>query len=136
MKPTKRTVLWIVPVLLIAALYYYFKPNEDASKYVTFAEDMILVEGYPYTFKETFSQYCSKANWSYFQTSKRQDVVEFEGECPIDKENEPVHLQILINEDMSDATIGVMLHNHQKIEPTEKEAFIAEVYEQYIPPSS
>lgn len=133
MKPTKRTVLWIVPILLIAALYYYFKPNEDESKYVTFAEDMVLVEGSSYTFKETFSQFCSNTTWNFFETSKREKVVEFEGECPVENKTQPVHLQLLINEDITDATIGVMLHNHQKIDTDQKEAYIAEVYQQYKP---
>ena len=133
MKPSKRNILWLVPLLLIAALFYYFKPNDNGEKFIAYAEDAVLVSNSTYTFKETFNQYCEKGEWTYFETSKRKDVVEFKGECQVDNKVQPFNLQLLLNDDLTEFTIGAMLVNHEQQDEAEKQQLLEMIYAAYTP---
>lgn len=133
MKVSKRNILWAVPILLIIALFYYFKPSESVDHYIAFAEEAVLVEDSTYTFKETFNQYCNESNWEYFETSKRVDVVEFKGQCEVDGENQPVNLQLILEEDLKEYTVGALLVNYTPIKGEEKQNLIQHIYDAYTP---
>lgn len=133
MQASKRNILWIVPILLIVALFYYFKPNEDTANFVAYAEGLVLVDNSTHTFKETFNQYCEESDWKYFETSKRQNVVEFEGKCDVNGEIQPLNLQLILEEDLTSYSIGAMLVNHEMQEEADKMQIIEQIYNAYTP---
>lgn len=122
-----------MPILLIVALFNYFKPNEDTKDFMAYAEAAVLVDNSTYTFKETFNQYCEEGNWTYFETSKRLNVVEFEGKCDIDGEIKLLNLQLILEDDLSDHTIGAMLVDLEKQEEEDKTRIIEQIYSTYAP---
>jgi len=133
MKPSKRSILWLVPILLIVALFYYFKPNDNIVDFVAYAESAVLLDNSPYTFKETFNQYCAEGNWTYFETSKRQNVVEFEGKCDIDSKIKALNFQLIVEDDLSSYKIGAMLVDFEVQEEPEKMRIIEHIYNAYTP---
>lgn len=130
MKPTKRTILWIVPILIIAVFYYYYGPKDEITEnnYIDMIKDQILVENSNITIEEAFNRYCSKSEWVYFETQKRQKVVEFKGECPVKEATEPVNLQFLMEEENDQFFLGVLLLNHVQQTEEERESYIQAVY--------
>lgn len=133
MKASKRNILWIIPILLIVALFFYFKPNENIEGFVAYAEEAVLVDNSTYTFKETFTQYCEDGNWSYFETSKRHNVVEFEGKCAINGQPKQINLQLILEEDLTNYTIGAMLVDYEVQEDEDKMRIIEQIYNAYTP---
>ncbi|MGN7115302.1 hypothetical protein [Lysinibacillus odysseyi] len=131
MKPTKRTILWIVPILIIAIFYYFYGPKDEVTenKDIEMIKGQLLAENSNMTIGEAFNRYCSKNEWVYFETQKRQKVVEYKGECPVKEATQPVNLQFLV-EDNNSYVIGVLLLNHVQQTPEERESFIQSVYEQ------
>lgn len=130
MKPTKRTILWIIPILIIAVFYYYYGPKDEITEnnYIDMIKDQILVENSNMTAKEAFNRYCSKSEWVYFETQKRQKVVEFKGECPVKTTTEPVNLQFLVEDENDQYVLGVLLLNHVQQTEEERESYIQTVY--------
>lgn len=133
MQMSKRNLLWLVPILLIVALFIYFKPNDSADKFVAYAEEVVLLDSSTYTFKETFNQYCEEGEWSFFETSKRLNVVEFEGQCDVNGKVQPLNLQLILEEDLTSYSIGAMLVNFEKQEDEDKMRIIEEIYNSYTP---
>lgn len=64
-----------------------------------------------------------------FRNTKRQKVVEFKGECPVEDKVQPVNLQFLVEEE-NEFVIGVLLLNHVQQTEEERETYIQTVYNQ------
>ena len=123
-KYSKRTVLWIVPLLLIGALFIYFKPETNTDQYIQLAKELVI----PTTSEATFGQSlatCTEENWEFFETNRGQKVVEFSGKCQLD-EAKTVNLQFLIDDDK--ASIGALLIDYDNIPEKDKPQF----YEQLV----
>lgn len=131
MKPTKRNILWIVPILIIAIFYYFYGPKDTIheNEHINLIKKQKLVENSNLTIEEAFNSYCSKEEWVYFETQKRQKVVEFKGECPVEDKVQPVNLQFLVEEE-NEFVIGVLLLNHVQQTEEERETYIQTVYNQ------
>lgn len=131
MKPTKRNILWIVPILIIAIFYYFYGPKDTITenKYIDMIKGQILVKNSEMSIDEAFNRYCSKGEWVYFETQKGQKVVEFKGECPVEDAPQSVNLQFLVADENDDFTIGVLLLNHVQQTEQEREAYIQTVYQ-------
>ncbi|MGM9950027.1 MAG: glucosamine 6-phosphate synthetase [Lysinibacillus sp.] len=132
MKPTKRTVLWIVPILIIGVFYYFYGPKDDITEneHIDYIKAQALVENSNLPVGEAFERYCSKSEWVYFETQKRQKVVEFKGECPHGKAAQPVNLQFLVDEEGDDFVVGVLLVDHVQQTEEERTSYIHTVYAQ------
>ena len=130
MKPRKRTVLWIVPLLVIGVFYYFYGPQDDITENdsIDYIKNISLVDNSNLTNGQAFNNYCEKGNWVYFETQKRQNVVEFKGECPVDGSIHPVNLQFIVNDEINGYTVGVLLLNHVKQTDEEREAYIQTIY--------
>lgn len=130
MKPRKRTVLWIVPLLVIGVFYYFYGPQDDITENdsIDYIKNISLVDNSNLTSGQAFHNYCEKGNWVYFETQKRQNVVEFKGECPVEGTIQPVNLQFIINDEINEHTVGVLLVNHVQQTDEQREAFIQMVY--------
>ena len=132
MKPGKRTVLWIVPLLIIGVFYYFYGPQDDITENdsINYIKSISLIDNSNLTNEQTFHNYCEKANWIYFETQKKQNVVEFKGECPVDGTIQPVNLQFIVNDEINEHTVGVLLFNHVQQTEEQRQAFIQTVYNQ------
>lgn len=132
MKPSKRNILWIVPILIIAIFYYFYGPKDAITEnnHIETIKNQTLAGNSNLTIEEAFNSYCSKSEWVYFETQKRQKVVEFKGECPVKDEVQPVNLQFLVEEEKDDFVLGVLLLNHVQQTEAEREAYIQTVYNQ------
>mgnify|MGYP003415026421 FL=1 len=130
MKPRKRTVLWIVPLLVIGVFYYFYGPQDDITENdsIDYIKNISLVDNSNLTNGQAFNNYCEKGNWVYFETQKRQNVVEFKGECPVEGTIQPVNLQFIINDEINEHTVGVLLVNHVQQTDEQREDFFQMVY--------
>lgn len=131
MRPTKRNILWIVPILIIAIFYYFYGPKDTITqnKHIDMIKSQILVENSELSIEDAFNRYCSKNEWVYFETQKGQKVVEFKGECPLEDATQPVNLQFLVADENDDFNVGVLLLNHVQQTEQEREAYIQKVYQ-------
>lgn len=132
MKVGKRTILWIVPLIIIGVFYYFYGPQDDITENnsIDYIKNLSLVDNSNLTNEQAFQNYCEEAKWVYFETQKRQNVVEFKGECPVDGNIQPVNLQFIVNEEINQHTVGVLLLNHVQQTDKEREAYIQAVYNQ------
>ena len=131
MRPTKRNILWIVPILIIAIFYYFYGPKDTITqnKHIDMIKSQILVENSELSIEDAFNRYCSKNEWVYFETQKGQKVVEFKGECPLEDATQPVNLQFLVADENDAFNVGVLLLNHVQQTEQEREAYIQKVYQ-------
>lgn len=130
MKPRKRTVLWIVPLLIIGVFYYFYGPQDDITENdsIDYIKNISLVDNSKLTNGQAFDNYCKKGNWVYFETQKRQNVVEFKGDCPVEGTFQPVNLQFIVNDEINEHTVGVLLVNHVQQTDEQRQAFFQTVY--------
>ena len=115
-KASKRTVLWVVPLLLIVALFFYFKPDSNQDEYITLAKQFVVPDSNT-TFEQSLSTHCDKEEWMFFETNRGQKVVEFRGNCTLD-DTAPFNIQFLIDDDI--AKIGAVLFDHEQVAENEK----------------
>ena len=132
MKVGKRTILWIVPLLIIGVFYYFYGPQDDITENdsINYIKNLSLVKNSNLTNEQAFQNYCEEAKWVYFETQKGLNVVEFKGECPVDGNIQPVNLQFIVNDEINQHTIGVLLLNHVQQTDKERETYIQAVYNQ------
>lgn len=130
MKLGKRTILWIVPLLVIGVFYYFYGPQDDITQNesIDYIKNLSLVDNSNLTNEQAFHNYCEEGNWVYFETQKRQNVVEFKGECPVDENIQPVNLQFIVDDELNQYTVGVLLLNHVQQTDEAREAYIQTVY--------
>ena len=100
-KLTKRNILWIVPIGILGVFWYFYGPQKDITdnEYITYVKNY-SVENSSQSLEKAFNSTCKNSKWIYFETQKRQDVVEFEGECPINNKEEKINVQFLVDRDM------------------------------------
>lgn len=123
-KASKRVVLWIVPILLIGALFLYFRPASNQSQYIELAQNY-TVPNSTISFSESLSTYCSDEDWKFFETNRGQKVVEFSGSCDLEG-SQLLNIQFLIDDD-NEVKVGAMLIEHQQIEEEEKPNLFAQL---------
>ena len=127
---TKRNILWLVPIGIIVVFWYFYGPKKDITdnEYITYVKSYTF-ENSSQSLEESFNQACKNTKWIYFETQKRQDVVELEGECPVDNKNEKINIQFLVDRDMTKVTKGALLINSKQQEETARDEFIVAITE-------
>ncbi|MEK4229164.1 glucosamine 6-phosphate synthetase [Solibacillus sp. FSL H8-0538] len=130
MQPGKRTILWIIPIAIIGIFYYFYGPQEDITDndYISYVQQLSLVENSNVSIEEALSNYCEKSSWVFFKTQMRKNVVEFKGECQVDKEVQPVNLQFVVDKEITKHELGVLLINHVQQTDADREKYIEQVY--------
>ena len=125
---TKRNILWIVPIGIIGVFWYFYGPQKDITdnEYITYVKNYSF-ENSGQSLEEAFNQTCKNPKWVYFETQKRQDVVEFEGECPVGNKNEQINVQFLVDRDMKNVKKGAMLVNNELQDETARDEFIVAI---------
>ena len=120
-KYSKRTILWIVPILLIAALIFYFRPASDQEQYIQAAKAYAVPAHEDITFEQSFNNSCNEGEWTFFETNRGQKVVEFSGECNV-KDATQVNLQFLMDDDLN-VEIGALLVDYNNVTEDEKPTY-------------
>lgn len=124
-KLTKRNILWLVPIGIIGIFWYFYGPKEEITdnEYITYVKNYSF-QNSNQSLEKAFDLTCSNSKWIYFETQKGQDVVEYEGECPVNNKNEKVNVQFLIDSDMKNVKKGAMLVNSELQEENDRDEFI------------
>lgn len=130
MKVGKRTILWIVPIVVIGIFVYFYGPKKEITdnEYIQYIKQQSLVENSNISAAQAFESFCDEGKWVFFKTQKGQPVVEFKGECPVNNEVKPVNLQFVIEEDRSSYEVGVLLLNHVQQTAEERAQYIEQVF--------
>lgn len=125
-KLTKRNILWLVPLGILGVFWYFYGPQKDITdnEYITYVKSY-NVENSSQSLEKAFGSTCKKSEWIYFETQRGQDVVEFEGECPINNKDEKVNVQFLVDRDMTNVRYGAMLVDSVMQEEADRDEYIA-----------
>lgn len=108
---SKRTILWIVPVIIIGLFWYFYGPQKEITEheYITYIKQSTLTDTSTDTFEQSFGNKCNEGEWIYFKTQRNTDVVEFKGTCPIKGEQQDVNLQFIVRDKGESFELGAML---------------------------
>ncbi|HWL24011.1 MAG TPA: glucosamine 6-phosphate synthetase [Ureibacillus sp.] len=125
---SKRTILWIVPILIIVIFWYFYGPKDEITdnEYITYVKEQKVSETAE-TFDKAFGSYCEDEKWVYFKTQKEQHVVEFKGSCPQNEELKQVNLQFVVEEDRSGYELNVLLLDGVQQTVEQRDMFINDV---------
>jgi len=124
-KLSKRNILWIVPIGILAVFWYFYGPQKD----ITDNEYITYVKNYSYenstkTLERAFASACENPYWVYFETQKGQDVVEFEGDCTVNNEVAKINVQFLVDNDITSVQSGAMLVDSKMQEEADRDEFL------------
>lgn len=108
---SKRTILWIVPILIIAIFWYFYGPQEEITdnEYITYIKESSINETKHDTLEDTLANACEKGKWIYFRTQKNHNVVEFKGSCEVDGNVSDVNLQFVVENEQTNYQVGALL---------------------------
>ncbi|MEG0449301.1 MAG: glucosamine 6-phosphate synthetase [Lysinibacillus sp.] len=125
---SKRNILWVIPIGIIAIFWYFYGPQKDITdnEYITYVKNY-FVEKSGQPLGKAFESSCENPYWVYFETQKGQDVVEFEGDCPINSKNTKVNVQFLVDRDMTKVRNGALLLDSVLQEETDRDEFIVQM---------
>ncbi|MDN4495631.1 glucosamine 6-phosphate synthetase [Ureibacillus aquaedulcis] len=107
---SKRTILWIVPIAIIAIFWYFYGPKDEITdnEYITYIKESPMDES-NLSFENTFANTCTESKWVYFKTQKNHNVVEFKGTCEVDDQNSNLNLQFVVEDEQKGYSMGVLL---------------------------
>ena len=129
MKPSKRNILWIIPIIIIGIFYYVYGPQDDITdnEYIRYVQEQPLAQKTTAPIQHVLENSCQNPYWVYFESQGGQSVVEFKGECQVKAQKEKVNVQFLVNEDMTELSVGAILLNSKQLSKEKKEQFIATI---------
>lgn len=124
-KLSKRNILWIVPIGILGVFWYFYGPQKDITdnEYITYVKNYSF-ENSNKTLESGFANTCKNPYWVYFETQKGQDVVEFKGDCPVNKKPAKVNVQFLVDRDMTNVRYGAMLVENKMQEEADRDKFM------------
>ncbi len=125
---SKRTILWIVPILIIAIFWYFYGPQEEITdnEYISYIKEE-KVAGSTKTYEEALASSCEEEKWVYFQTQKDQHVVEFNGTCQNENDPKNVNLQFIVEPNQSSYELNVLLLDSVQQTNEQRDQFIQDV---------
>lgn len=123
---SKRTILWIVPLLIIAIFWYFYGPQKEITDnaYITYIKESNINEDETTTFESAFADSCEEGKWVYFKTQKNHHVVEFKGSCPVDGNESDVNLQFVVEDEQAGYQIGALLVNSEQQSEDQRDHFV------------
>lgn len=123
---SKRTILWIVPIIIIALFWYFYGPQKDITEHehITYIKQSTYIETSAETFEQSFGNKCNEGEWVYFKTQKNTNVVEFKGTCPVKGEQQEVNLQFIVKDEGKSFELGAMLLNGEQQSEEDRDQII------------
>lgn len=124
-KLSKRNILWIIPIGILGVFWYFYGPQKDITdnEYITYVKNY-SIENSNKSLETAFASACQNPYWVYFETQKGQDVVEFEGNCPINKKDAKINVQFLVDPEMTNVKYGAMLVDSKMQEEADRDHFL------------
>ena len=106
----KRTIFWIIPLLILFIFIYLFGPKKAVTdnQYISYIKAAPLTVNSIETTETAFKNYCEKSNWEYFQTKMLDHVVEFKGKCKVNNEVQSVNLQYIVENNQLDKATNML----------------------------
>lgn len=125
-KPSKRNILWVVPLIIIGIFYWVYGPKDDITdnETITYVKNHALPETNNTKVQLAFEKSCKNPYWEFFETQRGQDVVEFTGECPHGDKNGKVNVQFLVDDEQTSLRVGAILFNSIQLKDQEKNQFL------------
>lgn len=126
---SKRTILWIVPILILVIFWFLYGPKDEITdhEYIDYIKQSTLNDS-SQNIQTALESICSENKWVYFQTSKRQHVVEFQGSCAIESKNSSqMNLQFIVEKERKDFQVGAMLLDGEQQSETVRDEFLSEI---------
>lgn len=125
---SKRTILWIVPIIIIVIFCYFYGPKDEITdnEYISYIKEIKYNETEE-TLASAFENYCEEGKWVYFQTQKNQHVVEFKGSCTQDNSSKEVNLQFIVENEQSGFQVGVLLMDSEQQSEEQRDTFLNNV---------
>lgn len=125
----KRTIFWIIPIAVLGVFIFFFGPKKPVTDndYVQYIQAASVTENSKLTTEDAFKNYCEKNKWEYFQTKMMEHVVEFKGECQVDKQVQSINLQYVVEKGQTDYRIGAMLVSGEQQSDEQKTAFLTAI---------
>lgn len=126
---SQRNILWIVPILIIVGFSFFLGSKEEITdhEFITYIKESKLNDSEK-NLELAFNEHCEDGKWVYFQTSFRQNVVEFKGACPVKGEkNSNINLQFIVDKKLKDYIVGTMLLDGEQISDEERDAFLSKI---------
>ena len=107
---SKRTILWLVPIAIIAIFWYFYGPQGEITdnEYISYIKESPINES-KVSYDDAFADVCTDTKWVYFKTQKNHNVVEFKGACQIESNQTDVNLQFVVEDNQKSYDIGVLL---------------------------
>lgn len=129
MEKRKRTILWIIPILVLLLFIYVFGPKKAVTDndYVSYIKATPLTENSTTTTENAFVNYCENGSWEYFQTKMMDHVVEFKGKCKVIDTVQTVNLQYIVEKNQTGYRLGAMLVDGVQQTEQERTSFLQTV---------
>lgn len=126
---SKRTILWIVPILIIVIYWIVYVPKGEITdnEYITYIKEEKLTDS-DKTIGEAFADYCEEGKWIYFKTQREQHVVEFKGTCPQNNELQNVNLQFVVENNQTGFELNVLLLDSVQQTNEERDDYLTNVF--------
>lgn len=126
---SKRTFLWIVPILIIIIFWYFYGPKKEITdnEYITYIKETSLHEDKKETIEQSLANYCEEEKWIYFKTQKNHNVVEFKGSCPVEGKTKHVNLQFVVEDNQKGYKLGALLLDGDEQSQSTKDKFLNSV---------
>lgn len=126
MKPSKRNILWVIPLIIIGIFFWFYGPKEDITdnEYITYVKNHTLTDSNEQKIEQTLNSSCKNPSWVYFESQYGQDVVEFKGNCTVGNQKGNVNMQFLVDDDRTKLTVGATLLNAKQLSDSKKKQFI------------
>lgn len=108
---SKRTILWIVPLIIIGVFWYFYGPQEEITdnEYISYIKETSVNDSGDSTLAYAFDNYCQEGKWVFFKTQKNHNVVEFKGSCPVKGAVNDINLQFIVEDEQKGYQVGALL---------------------------
>ena len=126
MEKKKRTIFWVIPILVLLIFIYLFGPKKAVTdnEYISYIKAAPLTENSQTTVENAFVNYCEKSSWEYFQTNMMDHVVEFKGKCNVKDDVQSVNLQYIVEKNQTGYQLGAMLVDGVQQTEDERTSFL------------
>ncbi|TSI06713.1 glucosamine 6-phosphate synthetase [Lysinibacillus sp. BW-2-10] len=123
---SKRTILWIVPIIILAIFWYFYGPQKEITdnEYISYIKQSSIETSPNTNLENAFGNYCAEGKWVFFKTQKDHNVVEFKGECPVNGDANSVNLQFVVEDDQKGYKLGALLLNGEQQSAEQREDFL------------
>lgn len=122
-KLTKRNILWVIPIGILITFFFVFGPKAEINDHqaINYVKTVTLPD-YDKALGQ-LERICTDGKWIYFETSKNQAVVEFQGQC----EETAIKQQFLVDDKRTNVRVGAMIKESKEASSEERDQFLQQL---------